>query len=74
VNIQALVEEISRIYSGAAYGLTVISGLLTIMVERFLYVRRGYRREAAITAFIGWLYVIGGTLLFLVLWLWKQWA
>lgn len=34
------------------------------MVERFLYARRGDRREAAITAFIGWTYAIGGTLLF----------
>jgi hypothetical protein len=66
-------EGIERIYSAAAFGLTVFSGLLTIMVERFIYVRRGYRREAAITAFIGWTYVIGGTLLYLGLRLWKQW-
>lgn len=62
-------EILARTYSGTAFGLTLFSGLLTIMAERFLYARRGYKREAAIAAFIGWSYVVGGMLLFLVLWI-----
>ena len=57
-------ETVIRTYTGKAYFLTVFSGVLTITGERFLYRRRGYKREAAITAGIGWFYVIGGTVLY----------
>lgn len=73
MDLELLVRGVERTFTGAAYGLTVACGLLTIMVERFLYRRRGYRREAAITAFVGWLYVLGGTLVYLTLWLLRQW-
>lgn len=65
--LSALVENVQRTYTAMAYVLVLFCGILTVMGERFLYARRGYRREAAITAAIGWTYIIGGTLLFLVL-------
>lgn len=71
--LQGVVEGAGQIFTGAAYGLMVLCGLLSIMVERFMYVRRGYKREAAINAFIGWFYVLGGTLLYGGLWLIKKW-
>jgi hypothetical protein len=71
MSLQGLVEGTGQIFTGAAYGVTVICGLLSIMVERFVYMRRGYKREAAINAFIGWFYILGGTLLYLVLWMVK---
>lgn len=72
--LQNLVESLSRTYTGYAFLLTFVSGLLTIMVERYLYRRRGYRREAAVTAFFGWTYVIGGSLLYLLLFMLRLWV
>ncbi|HYF95600.1 MAG TPA: CLC_0170 family protein [Symbiobacteriaceae bacterium] len=60
-------EGLQQAYTASALAITIFSGLLTLMVERFLYARRGYKREAAVTAFFGWLYVGGGPLLYLVL-------
>lgn len=65
--IEALTDGLERTYTGFAFGVTILSGLLTIMVERFVYRRRGYKREAAITSWIGWFYVLGGTALYLAL-------
>jgi hypothetical protein len=64
VSVKGLVESLQRAYTGEAFALTILSGFLTIMGERFLYRRRGYMREATITAVIGWSYVIGGALLY----------
>lgn len=69
-----VVEAIDRIYTTPAYMITLISGLLSIMLERFLFVRRGYRREAAINAAVGWTYLIGGTVLYFALWLLHRWV
>lgn len=60
------VEIIERTYTGMAYFLVLFCGLLTVMGERFLYARRRYQREATITAVIGWTYIVGGTLVYLV--------
>lgn len=62
-----MLEMARRSFTGIAFTVTVSSGLLTIMVERFLYRRRKYNREATITAVLGWSYVIGGTLAYLLL-------
>jgi hypothetical protein len=73
LSVKVIVEGFERTYTGMAFGLTLFCGLLTIMVERFLYKRRGYEREATISAFIGWTYVLGGTLVYLTLWILRQW-
>lgn len=73
MSFKEVVDALTRTYTGVAFALTLLSGLLTIMVERFLYVRRRYKREAAITAVIGWTYVIGGTAFYMVLWFLSQW-
>lgn len=72
--LQGLSEGLERTFSGTAFAVTVVSGLLSIMVERFLFMRRGYKREAAINAYIGWTYIIGGTLLYLGVRMLKQWT
>lgn len=72
--MEALVEGIRNAFTGMAYSLMLFCGLLTVMGERFLYARRRYRREAAITAAIGWTYIIGGTLTFFLVWLLSQWV
>ncbi|HLN64403.1 MAG TPA: CLC_0170 family protein [Symbiobacteriaceae bacterium] len=60
------VRVIADTFDGIAYFLTFLCGLLTIMVERYLYRRRNYAREARITAIVGWSYVVGGSLLYLL--------
>lgn len=62
-----VVERVLETFTGWAYALTLLSGLLTITVERYLFRRRNYKREAKLTAVIGWTYVVGGSLVFLVL-------
>lgn len=66
-------ELLTRLFTSVALGLTLFSGLLTIMLERFLYAKRGYKKEARITAVIGWTYVGGGTLLFITLRVMSGW-
>jgi hypothetical protein len=70
---KVIAEWLEHTYTGMAYGLTLFSGLLTIMVERFLYKRRGYNSEATICAAIGWTYVLGGSLLYLIVMMLKRW-
>ncbi|HLO02207.1 MAG TPA: CLC_0170 family protein [Symbiobacteriaceae bacterium] len=65
--MKAVVNMMSGTFSGMAYALTLLSGLLTITVERYLFRRRNYKREAKLTAVIGWTYVVGGTVLYLLL-------
>lgn len=67
MGLKGLVQAVSRTYTAIAFVLTVYCGLMTIMVERYLYRRRGYKREATITAWIGWTYVGGGVLLYVTL-------
>jgi hypothetical protein len=55
------------LYTGRAYALTLLSGILTITIERYLFRRRNYQREAKVTAVFGWAYVIGGTVLYLLI-------
>ena len=62
-----LLERVHGTFSGMAYALTLLSGILTITMERYLFRRRGYKREAKLTAIIGWTYVIGGTVLYFVI-------
>lgn len=70
--LRTLVEALGEVYTGFAFALVIFSGLLTIMVERYLYRRGGYKNEAAISAAIGWTYVLGGTLFYLTLWVLRQ--
>lgn len=65
--MRTILETMHGTFSGVAYTLTVAAGLLTITVERYLYRRRDYKREAKLSAIIGWTYVLGGTLLYLLL-------
>jgi hypothetical protein len=65
--LKTTIESIRNTFSDIAYALTLLSGLLTITMERYLFRRRNYRREAKLTAFIGWTYVLGGTLLRILL-------
>lgn len=74
VSLGSIVEGMTETFTGFAYALTFFAGLLTIAVERFLYRRGGYLKEATITAVIGWTYVVGGTLLYLVLQLLRPWV
>lgn len=66
-------DVVLRIYTGFAALLTVVSGLLSVMMERYLYKRRGYHREAAVAAAIGWTYIIGGPLVYIALLIVRQW-
>ncbi len=67
MGLRQAVRAIADTFDGIAYFLTFLCGLLTIMVERYLYRRRNYAREARITAVVGWSYVAGGSLLYLLL-------
>lgn len=68
------VEAIQRIYSLTACGLTVLCGAVSLWVERMLFRRAEYRREATIAAVVGWLYLIGGPLFYVTLWVLGQWT
>lgn len=64
--MERVVEQVGTLFTGRAYVLTVLSGLLTITMERYLYRRRDYEREARVCAFFGWTYLIGGTALYVL--------
>lgn len=62
-----------RIFTAIACALMIVSGLLTVMMERYLYKRRGYHREAAVAAAIGWTYIIGAPLAYIAVQILKAW-
>ena len=67
-------DVVVRIYTGMAASLIVLSGLLVVMMERYLYKRRGYHREAAVSAAIGWTYIISGPLAYIAVHVMRPWV
>jgi hypothetical protein len=64
--MRTFVEQAHRIFSSTAYMVMLLSGLLTVTMERYLFRRRNYPRDAAVTAVFGWTYIIGGTLFYIL--------
>lgn len=64
MTLPELAGPVAQTYSAYLYGLTVLTGVLCLLWDAPAFEQEGMRRDAALLRWIGWTYVVLGTLTF----------